>query len=156
MNNDIKIDNIYGSFKNRVNGILIHDNKLLLVKIHSNSFYCLPGGHVKVGESSEDAVIREMKEETNFDVNVDKLIAITENFFTRKDGKKIHELGFYYLLDIDNQKIEEVKSKMEDDNITLDFKWVDINNLDDIEFKPIEIKEKIINNDTSFNHIIIK
>lgn len=156
MNRDIKIDDSYGSFKDRVNGILIYNNKILLVKMHSNSFYCLPGGHVKLGESSEEAIIREMKEETGYNVNVNKLVAITENFFTRKDGKKIHELGFYYLADIYNQEIKEINSKKEEDNITLEFKWLDINKLGDIEFKPIEITEKIINKDLSFSHIIIK
>lgn len=156
MNRDIKIDDSYGSFKDRFNGILIYNNKILLVKMHSNSFYCLPGGHVKLGESSEEAIIREMKEETGYNVNVNKLVAITENFFTRKDGKKIHELGFYYLVDIYNQEIKEINSKKEEDNITLEFKWLDINKLGDIEFKPIEITEKIINKDLSFSHIIIK
>lgn len=63
-NKDIKINNSFERFKFRVNGILIHNNKILLVKIHKNTFYCLPGGHVKLGEDTESAIIREIKEET--------------------------------------------------------------------------------------------
>ena len=62
-NNDIKIDNLYGNFKFRVNGILMHDDEILVVKMKDDSFYCLPGGHVKLGEDSKSAVIREIKEE---------------------------------------------------------------------------------------------
>ena len=47
--NDIKIDNGTGNFKFRVNGILMHDNEVLVVKMQNNPFYCLPGGHVQVG-----------------------------------------------------------------------------------------------------------
>ena len=38
--------------------------------------YALPGGFVDYGESVENALIREMKEETNLDVKIEKLLNI--------------------------------------------------------------------------------
>ena len=49
-------------------GALIINNKkeILLVKSHKwlNNKYSVPGGHVEIGESFEEAIIREVKEET--------------------------------------------------------------------------------------------
>ena len=84
---DIEIENEFANFKLRVNGILINDNKILSVQMKKNGFYCLPGGHIEIGEDSKEAVVREFKEETGIDVKVERLISITENFFTRKNGK---------------------------------------------------------------------
>ena len=36
----------------------------------------LPGGFVDIGETVEEAVIREMKEETTLDVNIQKLLGV--------------------------------------------------------------------------------
>lgn len=158
--NDIKIDNFSGNFKFRVNGILTHNDEVLVVKMENNPFYCLPGGHVQMGEDSEKAVIREIKEETGYNAHINKLVTTTENFFTRKNGKKIHELGFYYLLNLDDK--ESINNKEYDmiedneDNISLHFKWIPIDELKNINFRPQELKEKIENKDIDFQHLIIK
>ena len=41
--------------------------------------FALPGGFVDRGESVEDALIREMKEEINLDVKIEKLLGIYSN-----------------------------------------------------------------------------
>ncbi len=158
--NDIKIDNLSGNFKFRVNGILMHDNEILVVKMDNNPFYCLPGGHVKLGEDSKSAVVREIKEETGYNSHINKLVSTTENFFVRKNGKKIHELGFYYLLNLNDEEIINKKeyetTEENEEKINLHFKWVQINELKDIDFKPKELKEKLENGNVDFQHLIIK
>ena len=62
----------------------MHDNEVLVVKMQNNPFYCLPGGHVKLGEDTQNAVIREIKEETGYNSHINKLITTTENFMERK------------------------------------------------------------------------
>lgn len=160
-NIDIEIQRECGNFKLRVNGILIVDNKVLSVKMQKNEFFCLPGGHIELGEDSKEAIIREMKEETGYDIMINKLIALTENFFTRKNGKKIHEISLYYLLDSVNEiKIKNQEySVIENDKgeiINHKFKWIEINHIDNENFKPVMVKEKIKNQDYKFEHIIIK
>lgn len=158
--NDIKIDKLSGNFKFRVNGILMHNDEILVVKMDNNPFYCLPGGHVKIGEDSKSAVIREIKEETGYDSHINKLVTTTENFFVRKNGKKIHELGFYYLLNLDNKEVVNNKEyetiEENQEKINLHFKWIHISELKDVNFKPQELKEKIENKDIDFQHLIIK
>ncbi len=48
----------------RTVGVLIKNNKILVQRDKDGSEYALPGGHVKIGESSIDSLIREYKEET--------------------------------------------------------------------------------------------
>ena len=50
---DVKIKCDEGNFKMRVSGLIIKNGKLLTVDICENNFYCLPGGHVHLGEESD-------------------------------------------------------------------------------------------------------
>ena len=69
---DIGINSEEGKFKFRVCGILEHDGKYLAVKMNNNNFFCLPGGHVELGEDTETAVQREMREELGYEVKIKK------------------------------------------------------------------------------------
>lgn len=66
-------------------GFILNDkNQLFLMKSHKwNGRYIPPGGHVEVGETLEEALIREVKEETNMDITDIKLIKYFE--FINKD-----------------------------------------------------------------------
>ena len=52
----------------RAAGILIKNNKIVVQRDKSGSEYAIPGGHVKICETTEEALIREYKEETCADV----------------------------------------------------------------------------------------
>jgi len=59
--------------------VLEYKGKLLLVRRGINPHkgkWCLPGGFVEFDENPEKAAIRECKEETNLDVQIDKLFGI--------------------------------------------------------------------------------
>lgn len=138
---DVRIDNNEGKFKFRVCGILEHNGKFLAVKLNKNTFYCLPGGHVELGEDTDTAVKREMKEELGYDIKINKLVAINQNFFSTESGKPLHEIGFYYLVNAVNQsdintndyEREELdKGKIQH----LKFKWFTQEELKQIDFKP--------------------
>jgi ADP-ribose pyrophosphatase YjhB (NUDIX family) len=59
-----------------VRGALVVHHKILLVKERSDGLWSLPGGWADVNESPSEAAVREMKEESGFDVRVVKLIAL--------------------------------------------------------------------------------
>jgi ADP-ribose pyrophosphatase YjhB (NUDIX family) len=162
MQGDIEFEKNNIKFKVRVNGILINDGKVLTVQMYNNNFYCLPGGHIIVGEDSKTAVEREFFEETKILVKANKLISIIENFFVRKNGMQIHEVGFYYLLEAkEKYNIIEEYSLIENDNgekVKLNFKWIDILELEKNNFKPTTLirQFKDIDNFEKFKHYIIK
>ena len=57
--------------KHAVDGILFQDNKLILIQRGGrtfHSFWALPGGLLDEGETVEEALVREMKEELDVDV----------------------------------------------------------------------------------------
>ena len=145
---DVKIDCAEGKFKFRVCGIVRVNNKYLTVKIQNNDFYCLPGGHVELGEDTDSAVLREMKEELGYEVKIVRLVSIIQNFFKAKDGRMFHELGYYYIVEptnIDEVNLEDY-IRMENDKgemKRLEFKWFDLETLKDARFLPEVLKEKL-------------
>ncbi len=67
-------------FNIRVTGILIEDEKLLLVKqkVSDKRNWSLPGGKLEQGETIEQGIIREMKEETGLDVEIIRLLYLCD------------------------------------------------------------------------------
>jgi 8-oxo-dGTP diphosphatase len=60
-------------------GLVIRDGMLLLVRRGRDPFkgqYALPGGIVEYGETTEDCVVREVKEETGLETEVVRLIGV--------------------------------------------------------------------------------
>ena len=153
---DIKLKNDEYEFKLRVAGCLIKDDHIFTVQICNNGFFCFPGGHLHLGEDSKSAIIREFKEEANLDCKVEKLFAVIENFFRAKNNKIVHEICFFYLLSCENTSLNNFSIVENDDNIlkNLEFRWYNLKELYNVDFKPSILKDKLINKDFSFSHFI--
>ena len=154
---DLKIKDGNSKFKCRVNGIILKDDKVLVVEICNNGFYCFPGGHVGLLEDSKSAVVREMKEETGYDCKIENLTSVVESFFKGKEGANFHEISFYYLLKVKDDVQTIDREIVENDNgkmVSLKFKWVKYSEIDQIDFRPNVLKDKIKNQNWEFEHII--
>ena len=157
MRQSIKIKTNDYNFKFRVSGLIIKENKLLLVDMDDSGFLCLPGGYVELGETTEEAIKRELLEEVGINFSTTKYLGMVENYFINKFSKKIHEISIYYLMSpkdkidtTDFTIIENDKGK----KMKLDFKWIDINNIDNYDVRPSFLKEQISTNNLEFNHLI--
>ncbi|MGN0452492.1 MAG: bis(5'-nucleosyl)-tetraphosphatase [Ruminococcus sp.] len=72
----IKIEKISCLYEKSCGAVILHkdeateDYKILLVKNHNGRFYSFPKGHVELRENEKETAKREIKEETNLDVEI--------------------------------------------------------------------------------------
>ena len=89
-----------------IGAIIIHEGKIVLIKRGnepSKGKWTIPGGLVELGESPEQAVIRETKEEISLDVENPTLIDVVSNVDVDEKGKvKYHYVIIDYLVNVKN------------------------------------------------------
>lgn len=93
----IRFDQGNHRFNYRVVGVAIHNDSVLLHRADHEPFWTLPGGRAELGETAEQTITREMLEELQTDVDVDRLLWVVENFF-EYGGVSYHELALYFLI----------------------------------------------------------
>lgn len=93
----ICFDEGHRRFNYRIVGVAIHDGAVLLHRADHEPFWTLPGGRAEHGETAATTIAREMVEELDTEVKVDRLLWIVENFFDY-DGLSYHEVALYFLI----------------------------------------------------------
>jgi nucleoside triphosphatase len=85
-------------FRPAVYAIIPHERKIVLVRVRSTGKYGLPGGAVEVHERLEDALRREVREETGLVIEVLRLLHFKETFFYYDPSDSAyHSLSFFFL-----------------------------------------------------------
>ena len=69
-------ENGYATPKVEVRGAVVREDQILLVREREDGGWTMPGGWADVGESPSEMVVREVKEESGFDVVPRKLAAL--------------------------------------------------------------------------------
>ena len=64
---------------NASGAIIVKDNKILLQRRSDNGMWGLPGGIMEMGETYHEGALREIKEETGLDIELDYLVGIYHN-----------------------------------------------------------------------------
>ncbi len=147
---DILFPSKIGIFSYRVSGILIQDEKVLLQHVINDPAYAFPGGHVNFGEVSQDALIREFKEEISVEIKPERLLWVGENFFPWGE-KDCHQICLYYLVRLsDDHQIPIEGCFLAQDEflgkkINLEFCWFSLKSIEKVDLYPTLCKEMLKN-----------
>lgn len=141
----------------RTVGVLVKDDKILVQRDRNGNEYALPGGHVKIGETLEDGLIREYKEETGADIKCIRMLWSEECFWEWK-GKQAHNIAFYYLIEFcDGSDIPDLGEFVSHkDNCNVLIGWMPISELQKVTIYPEFIKQEIDRLDEPMKHFVSK
>ena len=145
---DISFKNGNEKFNYRVCAMMISDEKILAMHDDRSPYYYLPGGRVAIGETAENAVIREIQEELDVTPKIVRPLWLNQAFFTEDvDNLNYHELCIYFLMDITDTDLltrgEQFTSN--EGHRTHDFEWLEFDRLQDEYFYPLFLKTEIFN-----------
>lgn len=143
-------------FRYRAAAIIIEEGCVLFAGNEKEDYFYSIGGGVHMGETSEEAVKREVYEETGVEYEIDRLAFIHENFF-KGDGyllkeKVCHEIAFYYLMKPRGTK--ELNSNSYTKGIKEDVYWIPIDDLENYKAYPTFYKEKLKELKNNIEHIV--
>lgn len=82
--------------KVRLGVVLVHDGKLLLVRQNNRPFWVFPGGTLEIEEGIEECAIREMQEEINLTVSIQKTLYLAD-FMHERNGAPHHTIDIFML-----------------------------------------------------------
>lgn len=132
--------------------ILNPKNEVLICRSNKwNQQYVIPGGHIERGEKMEEALIREVKEETGLKVYDIELLGITESIYSESFQSKKHFLFIDFICRSDSTDVElnhEAQS----------YKWVELEEIEDYnleEFTASLLKELRRGKDSKYRQSII-
>ena len=112
-----------------VGAIVIDKGAILLVKRDrepARGQWSLPGGRVELGETLREALVREVREETSVDVEIDGLIGVAERVVRNDDG----EISFHYVI-LDYVCAARTTAVKAGDDVS-DARWIPVGELADM------------------------
>ena len=143
-------------FRYRAAAIIVEDGCVLFAGNEADDYYYSIGGGVHVGETSEQAVKREVLEETGVEYEVDHLAVIHENFFIGSSGLKgvdCHEVTFYYMMKPKGSKnLKSQSTTMSGLKETMH--WIPIDEINKHTAFPTFMKKYFMSEHNGVEHII--
>ena len=143
-------------FQFRVGAVIAEEDCVLLAKCDAADYYYSVGGAVKMGETAEDAVKREVFEETGVHYDVDRLLCVHENFFKDEvvlKGVTFHEVCLYFLMKPKGRKLHITQESFGTAGREY-MHWIPVKELENIKAFPVFLEEKLLNCEKGVEHIV--
>lgn len=143
-------------FRYRAAAIIIENDCVLFATNEKEDYLYSVGGGVHMGETAEDAVLREVFEETGVHYEIDHLAVIHENFFDENNGAlkglNCHEISFYFL--IKPRGTQELRSNSMTQGVKEEMCWIPIKDLDKYKAFPSFLKDFHSKEHFGIEHIV--
>ncbi|MEE0967556.1 MAG: NUDIX domain-containing protein [Bacilli bacterium] len=144
-------------FRYRAAAIIVEDNCVLLVGNDKEDYFYSVGGGVHMNEKAEEAVVREVFEETGVIYEIDRLAIIHENFWNGNGaydkGLNCHEIALYFLMKPRGTKELHSNSYTRfKDKETMH--WIPIDDLDKFRYFPSFLKDYLCMSHSEIVHIV--
>ncbi|MDE7288380.1 MAG: NUDIX domain-containing protein [Oscillospiraceae bacterium] len=136
---------------------IIIENGCVLFAGNSTADYFYPvGGAVHAGETAENAVVREVYEETGVNYDIDRLAVIHENFFNEDiellKGRDCHEISLYFLMK--PRGTRELNSNSYTCGVKETMHWIPIEDLEKYTAYPSFMKDYLSREHSGIEHIV--
>ena len=139
----------------RVGAIIMRDDKILMVGNDRDDYLYSVGGRIKFGETAEEAIVREVLEETGIEMEIDRLGFVHENYFygdaPTNLGKLIYEISFYFYMKVPKDFVPTSESFTEDQSKEF-LKWVSLD--EDVKMYPEFFRAELQTPTISVKHFI--
>lgn len=141
--------------RNRAAAIVIHGNKLLVMyRKNDREYYTFPGGGIENSETNEQATVREIKEETSLDVQVEKLV-----YELHHNNGDIH---YYFLCHYlrGELAVQSGTNEYTDNQLGRDIhnpQWLSLRDVPKTILYPFEVRDRLIIDRTQgFSNRVVK
>ena len=144
MNKDMCVACEDGLLNIRVGAIIMKNDKVLMVGNENVDYLYSVGGRIKFGETAEEAIVREVFEETGVTMEIDRLGFVHENYFygdvSSNLGKLIYEISFYFYMKVPADFLP-ISESFTEDNSKEYLRWVALD--EDITMYPEFFKTEL-------------
>lgn len=151
---DISVFIDKGRFNYRVGAFITCGDYVLLQKSENCEFWNMLGGRAHIGESSKQALIREMKEELGIEIDNMTLVHLAENFFPW-EGIDVHEILMVYKVELPEEYLTKLENFAVIDGHGEVAKWFKKSKVKDLYCLPKLIYD-LAKNDNRFKHTIVE
>ena len=136
------------AIRNAAKAIILHNNRVLVNRCKNEKygvFYDLPGGGQHQFETMEDAVVREVLEETGYHVAVKRFLALAEEIYDDPETREKHYDYSHRILHI---FLVELTAEQPQRAAEVDFQqeasvWMSLEEADTVTFHPFHLSGKI-------------
>lgn len=143
---DLTFRTEYGRFNYRVGAVIMQEGKVLMVKNTDAPYYYSVGGRVKMGESCEEAILREVEEELGVKAVIERPLFLNESFFTEEScGEKFHEIAIYFSVKLPDQCEPLHCQSVTENGASETLHWLEIDKLKEVQAYPLFFAEELLN-----------
>ncbi len=157
MSEDMTVHIGEGVINIRVGAIIMKGNKILMAGTKKRTDYLFSvGGRLKFGETAEEAIIREVYEETGKHLEIDHLGFIQQNYFygdaAINKGQLVYELCFFFYMKTPEDFEPAAMTFAEGDHEEF-LRWIEPD--EDIKYFPEFFREELKHPQKDVKYILI-